>query len=64
MGAIYLEQIARLIETIERLAAELETVSKTVLANPPWHIDAVGGRSHHQILIRVKLHSTSVECSL
>lgn len=29
MGAIYLEQIARLTETIERLAAELETASKT-----------------------------------
>lgn len=29
MGAIYLDQIARLTETIERLAAELETASKT-----------------------------------
>ena len=29
MGAIYLDQIARLTETIERLAADLETASKT-----------------------------------
>jgi len=32
MGAIHLEQIARLTEAIERLAAELVTVSKTELA--------------------------------
>jgi transposase len=29
MGAIYLEQIARLTEVVERLAAELEAASKT-----------------------------------
>lgn len=34
MGAISLEQIARLTETIERLATELETASKTDPALP------------------------------
>jgi hypothetical protein len=31
-----------------------------ILADPPWHIDAVGGRSHHQshASIRMDAHSS------
>jgi hypothetical protein len=30
------------------------------LADPPWHIDVVGWRSHHQCLNRVPLNTLDV----
>lgn len=45
MGAIHLEQIARLTETIERLAAELETATRidAALRSPPISTPSTAG---------------------
>ncbi|WP_372834167.1 hypothetical protein, partial [Puniceibacterium confluentis] len=50
-GPMHLEHILRQIEP-DRDNLRHDRPPLWIIADPPWHIDAVGGRSHHQSHIR------------
>ena len=35
-----------------------------IIADPPWHIDAVGGRSHHQSLVEANEAFAAQACAV